>query len=156
MENNRNCECQPLRVALFPGSFNPFTIGHESIVRRALTLCDRLLIAVGYNRDKGVSADVEKRVETIRRIFESEPRVDVAAYSGLTVDFARETGATFMIRGVRSSTDFEYELNLADINREISGLETVLLPATPALGFVSSSMVRELDANGYDTSRFIP
>lgn len=144
-----------IRTGLFAGSFNPFTIGHKSIVERTLAICDRVVVAVGYNPAKPAE-DAEKRVEAIRRIFAGEPRVEAELYSGLTVDFARKCGAHFMVRGVRGVNDFEYERNLAEVNLRISGIETLLMPALPELSFVSSSMVRELAANGYDVSRFLP
>lgn len=143
------------RTALYPGSFNPFTVGHKSIVERTLTMCDRVLVAVGCNPDKPDS-DASARVAEIKRIFANDPRVDAVLYSGLTVDLARECGADFMVRGVRGTADYEYERNLAEVNLRISGIETLLMPALPELSFVSSSMVRELRANGYDVSRFLP
>ena len=144
------------RTALFAGSFNPFTIGHESVVRRALCLCDRLVIAIGHNIGKESSADIPERVRRIADVFRDEPRISVGEYTGLTVDFARSIGADFMVRGVRSVADYEYERNLADVNLSISGIETVFLPALPQLSFVSSSMVRELQANGHDVSQYLP
>lgn len=139
---------------LFAGSFNPFTKGHLSIVSRALSFADRIVVAVGVNpgkEDEGIANLAE-----IRRIFEDNPRVDVVEYSGLTVEFARAAGADALLRGVRSVKDYEYELGLADTNRDISGLETILLPAEPALSFVSSSMVRELRTHGVDVGRYLP
>ncbi len=145
-----------IRTAVFPGSFNPFTIGHKSIVERGLALFDRVIIAVGYNEHKAPGSDIKARVREIGRVFEGNPAVSVEAYRGLTVDFMKEKGATAILRGVRNITDFEYERNLADINREIAGAETVILIADPGYGFVSSSMVRELESFGYDTTRFRP
>lgn len=144
-----------VRTALFPGSFNPFTVGHKSIVERALLICDRLIIAIGVNPEKG-NADVERRIAEIQRIFRDDERVEVAAYTGLTVEFARRAGASFMVRGVRNAQDFDYERNLADINRDISGMETIFIPTLPEMGFISSSMVRELDSNGIDTGKYLP
>lgn len=146
---------QRYRKALFAGSFRPFTIGHKSIVERTLKLCDSLIIGVGCNPDKPAE-DINRRVDDIREIFAGDPRVEVEAYSGLTVDYARRQGVGFMVRGVRSVSDFEYERNLAEVNLRISGIETVLLTALPELSFVSSSTVRELEANGYDVSEFLP
>lgn len=146
---------QKYRTALFAGSFNPFTIGHKSIVERTLAICDHVVVAVGYNQAKPAT-DAEKRLESIKRIFADEPRVEAALYSGLTVDFARECGADFMVRGVRGVSDFEYERNLAEVNLRISGIETLLMPALPELSFISSSNVRELAANGYDITKFLP
>lgn len=143
-------------TALFPGSFDPFTIGHLSIVERAAPLFDRIIIAVGENSFKKNSADVAVRVNSIRKAVEHIDNVEVISYAGLTVNACKEYGARFMLRGVRSVTDFEYERNLADINRRIAGIETVLLFALPEHASVSSSVVRELDSFGYDTSSFLP
>lgn len=146
---------QRSKTALFAGSFNPFTIGHKSIVDRTLQFCDRIVIGIGYNPAK-TGDNPEARMAEIARIYADAPRVSVECYTGLTVDFARRCGADFMVRGVRGCTDFEYERNLAETNLRISGIETVLLPALPELSFVSSSMVRELAANGRDISEFLP
>ena len=147
---------QQLPVILFPGSFDPFTIGHKSLVDRALPLCGRLIIAIGHNASKPGAESVEDRIEAIRRIYRDEPRVEVTAYTGLTVDACRELGATWMLRGVRTVADFEYERNLADINRDLSGIDTLILFTLPGMASVSSSMVRELASHGHDVSRFIP
>lgn len=145
-----------MRTAIFPGSFDPFTIGHKDITDRALSIFDRIIIGVGFNENKSSSTDVKERVETIENVYKSDPRVSVEAYKGLTVDFARQNDARYIIRGLREVKDFEYERNLADTNAAISEIETVFLVARPELGFVSSSMVRELARNGFDISRFIP
>lgn len=149
-----------MRIALFAGSFNPFTIGHASIVERALGLFDRVIIAIGVNAEKASSGAAEKRLHTIERLYADQIEggsIQVCSYSNrLTADLAFELGAKWLIRGVRSVRDFEYERDLADINRRISGIETVLLPALPELGAVSSSVVRELAAYGRDVSEFLP
>ena len=146
-----------MRIAVFPGSFDPFTIGHKDIADRALRMFDLLIIGIGYNINKpGISSILEDRVKAIEKVFEGNDRIKVKAYSGLTVDFAKSHGAEFIVRGLREVKDFEYERNLADTNSAISDIETVFLTARPDLGFISSSMVRELKANGYDTSRFLP
>ena len=145
-----------MRKAVFPGSFDPFTIGHKDIADRALRIFDHLIIGVGYNINKAAAGSVARRVREIEAIFSSDARVTVEAYTGLTVDFARRHGAGFIVRGLREVKDFEYERNLSDTNAAISDIETVFLTARPELGFVSSSMVRELIANGYDASRFLP
>lgn len=144
------------RIALFPGSFDPFTIGHKSLVDRALPLFDRIVIAVGENSGKSSASPAEARVEEIARLFAAEPRITVTAYSGLTVDACRRAGARWLLRGVRSLSDFEYEKNLADINRRISGIETVLLYTLPEYAPISSSVVRELARYGYDVDSFLP
>lgn len=143
------------RIALFPGSFNPFTIGHADIVERGLELFDRIIIAVGINTAKCNESNNEL-LETIRRIYADEPRVEVAAYSGLTVDFAKLKSARFILRGVRSMKDFEYERDMAQINSQLSGIESVLLFSRPELAAVSSSVVRELKRFGHDISKFLP
>lgn len=146
-----------LRVALFPGSFNPFTLGHKSVVDRVLPLFDRVVIAVGYNEAKGGDgAGAGDRAEAIRRVYRDNPSVEVITYSGLTVDACRRCGARFMVRGVRSVADFEYERSLADINRDIAGIETLLLYTLPCYASVSSSAVRELSRYGCDVSRYLP
>lgn len=144
------------RVALFPGTFDPFTIGHQSIVERGLELFDRVVVAIGVNGEKHSAASAEDRAQAILDIFADEPRVSVMSYTGLTVAAAETVGARFMLRGVRSVADYEYERQLADINRELSGIETVMLYALPELAVVSSSMVRELRRYGRDISRFLP
>lgn len=145
------------RVALFPGSFRPFTLGHSSIVERGLSLFDRIVIAVGFNRDKDPDElEVEETVRTIAALYAGEPRVEVMSYSGLTVDAAAACGAQFLLRGVRSVKDFEYERDLADVNRKLSGIETVLFYSLPELSALSSSIVRELKSYGVDTSEFLP
>ncbi len=144
------------RTAFFAGSFNPFTLGHLDIAHRALQIVDHLVIGVGFNCAKTSCDSVDARVEHIRRIFAYEPRVEVLAYEGLTVEAARRAGAGILLRGVRSNADFEYERNLSDVNREIAGMETMILISDPRYAFISSSMVRELRDNGYDVARFLP
>ena len=144
-----------MKTGVFVGSFNPFTIGHESIVRRSLALFDKLVIGVGVNTAKEDN-EGESRVGRIARLYTDEPRVEVRSYTDLTVDFARREGAQFIVKGVRSVKDFEYEREQADINRRLSGLETILLFAEPGMEAVSSSLVRELQRFGRDVSEFLP
>jgi pantetheine-phosphate adenylyltransferase len=145
-----------MRKAIFPGTFDPFTLGHHSIVKRTLGFMDEVIIGIGYNDQKHCLLPIEKRLETIRKVYADEPRVKVLAYSGLTVDFAQEQGAGFMVRGIRSVKDFEYEESIADINRKLSGIETIFLFTEPELSAVSSSVVRELLRYGKDVSAFLP
>lgn len=158
-----------MRIAVFPGSFDPFTIGHADIVRRGLQLFDRIVVAVGFNAQKTAAderhaASVDERVAAIARIYKDEPRVKVVSYSCLTVDLAAQEGAHFLLRGVRSVKDFEYERDLAAVNAEIppafpaedAGLETVLLIADPRYAHISSSVVRELQAYGRDVTSYLP
>lgn len=146
-----------MRTAIFPGSFNPFTLGHADIVERALRLFDRLVIGIGYNPAKDDAArSARSRAAHIAALYRHDPRVSVRCYDGLTVDFARAEHADCIVRGVREVADFEYERRMADVNSEISPVETVLLAANPRLAFLSSSVVRELEYHGYDVSRFLP
>lgn len=144
------------RIAFFAGTFDPFTIGHQSIVERALTLFDRVVIGLGINSQKIENEDTQSRIEDIRSIYGNDPRIEVEAYTDLTWQAARRCGCTHLLRGVRSVIDFEYERNLADANRNLSGLETVILYTLPELSFVSSSLVRDLQRHGEDVSEFLP
>lgn len=144
------------RVALFAGSFDPFTIGHHRIVQRALNMFDTVVVAVGHNMGKDTMFPTEKRVADIRALYKDDNRVQVLAYSGLTVDFAKSIGAACLLRGVRSVKDFEYERDLADINLRLSGMETLFLVSEPQYAAISSSVVRELLAYGKDVSAFMP
>ena len=143
-----------MRKALFAGSFNPFTIGHEDIVKRGLELFDEVVIAIGDNQDK-LSADINERLQTLRALYKNEPRVCVEVYHSLTVDYAREIGACALLRGVRSMIDFEYEHQMADANRALTGIETVVLFTRPELSHISSSLVRDLKRHGADVTAFV-
>lgn len=145
-----------MNTGLFVGSFDPFTIGHDSIVRRALPLFDRLIIGIGVNEGKRRSATAEERKREIELIYTGESRVKVMTYTGLTADLAKAVGAHYIIKGVRSVRDFESEREQADINRRLTGVETLLLFAEPQLGSVSSSVVRELAHFGKDVSDLLP
>ena len=145
-----------MKKAIFPGTFDPFTIGHFSVVKRALTFMDEIIIGIGVNDSKRTWFPTERRVEMIRALYADKPRISVEAYSGLTVDFARERGAGFIIRGIRTVHDFEYEETIADINRKLAGVETILLFTEPELTSISSTIVRELLPYGKDVSAFLP
>jgi len=147
------------RTGVIVGTFDPFTIGHASVVRRALPLFDRLVIGVvGDNVQKPHITPAEQRLQAIANLYAGEPRISVRPYYGLAVDFARSVGARFIVKGVRSAKDFEYEREQADINRLITGgeVETLLLYSEPHLSSISSSMVRELQHFGQDVSPFLP
>ena len=145
------------RKALFAGSFNPFTIGHQSLVDRGLELFDKIVVAVGISATKPVTqAEIADRLEPIRQLYAGDDRVEVISYAGLTVDAAQSHGCQFLLRGIRNAIDLEYERQLADINRRISGLETVMLLTLPELSAVSSSTVRELQRYGRDVDEFLP
>ena len=145
-----------IRKAFFPGSFDPFTIGHLSLVNRALALVDEVIIGVGVNESKNSLLSVSRRVAYIEQVFKEEKRVRVVKYNGLTVEAARNEGADFMLRGLRNSHDFEYEREIAETNRMLEGIETILLFSEPALAHISSSMVRELSRFGRNIDNYIP
>ncbi|MBQ9559664.1 MAG: pantetheine-phosphate adenylyltransferase [Bacteroidaceae bacterium] len=146
-----------IKAALFPGSFDPFTRGHADIVSRGLRLFDHVMIAVGYNEQKKGWIPVEERVRALREMYKEEPRVSVVQYNTLTVDFARERGIHFILRGLRTHKDYEYELGMADVNRRLNpGIETVVLFSEPDLANISSSVVRELAHFGHDIQEFLP
>ncbi len=142
--------------AIFPGTFDPFTVGHASIVRRALTFVDEIVIGIGINENKNTHFPIDRREEMIRHYYESEPRVSVQSYDCLTIDFARQVDANLIIRGIRTVKDFEYEETIADINRKLTGIETILLFTEPELTCVSSTIVRELLSYKKDVSQFLP
>jgi len=144
------------KIALFPGTFDPFTIGHLSLIERGLKLVDEIVIAIGINPNKKTFYSLEQRMETISKLFQDNPHVSVRSYTGITVDFAQEVGARFILRGIRSVNDFEYEKNIADVNRQLSGIETFVLFTEPEHTHISSSIVRELLSYEKDVSMFIP
>lgn len=145
-----------MKRAIFPGTFDPFTIGHYSVVKRALTFMDEIIIGIGINDSKRTWFPTEKRVEMVKKLYADEPRVRVEAYDNLTVDFAIQHDAGFIIRGIRTVRDFEYEETIADINRKLAGIETILLFTEPELTSVSSTIVRELLHYGKDVTPFLP
>ena len=146
-----------MKTGVFVGSFNPFTIGHDSIVRRVLPLFDRLVIGVvGDNVHKPDMPSAEQRMQAIRDIYTDEQRVEVKPYHGLAMDFAKAEGALYIIKGVRSVSDFEYEQWQADFNRRLGGIETILLYTEPELASISSSALRELQHFGVDINPYLP
>ena len=145
-----------MSTAIFPGTFDPFTIGHDALVRRALNIVDELYIAIGINTEKRTMLSLEERMERIATLYKDEPRIHVVSYEGLTTDFAQSIGAQFIVRGVRSAIDFEYERNIADVNRMLTGIDTLLLISEPQYAAISSSMVRELAHFGKDIRSYLP
>lgn len=146
-------------VALFPGSFDPLTRGHEDVVRRSLTFVERVVVAVAHqpSESKAHLFPVDRRLELIREVFEGEPRVDVESFSGLAVEFARARGAAIVVRGLRSAGDFEYESRMARMNRQLAAeVDTVYLAADPRHVYLSASLVREVFRLGGDVSPFVP
>lgn len=145
------------KIAVFPGSFDPFTVGHEEIVMRGLKIFDKIIVAVGVNATKKGFLDIDTRLKLIRKTFAGNPRIDVQAFSGLTVNYCREVGASFIIRGLRTSADFEFERAVGQINKAMdAGVETVFLLTSPERTFISSTIVRDIYMNGGDVSKFLP
>ena len=145
------------KIAIFPGSFDPFTIGHESVIRRFLPLFDEIIIAIGANTTKQAYFSMEKRMDMIRKIFRDNMQIKVTSYSGLTVDFCKKSGAQYLLRGLRTSADFEYERAIAQINKAMyPELESVFLLTLPEHTPINSSIVREIIRYGGDASQFVP
>ncbi len=145
------------KIALFPGSFDPFTIGHYSLVKRALSIFDEIIIAIGINTTKDNYSDIDDRKKNIEKIFEEEnERIKVIVYKDLTADIVEKEKATCILRGIRNATDYEYEKNIADIHRELFNIETVFLFADLKYAHISSSMIRELERYGKNTSELRP
>jgi pantetheine-phosphate adenylyltransferase len=144
------------KIAVFPGSFDPITIGHTNIVERALPLFDAIVIGVGSNSQKKYMFELDKRKKWLEKIFASEKKISVQAYSGLTIDFCKKNNAKFILRGLRSSADFEYERFIAQANQAMSGIETVFLLSKPEYSAISSTVIRDVIRNGGDASKFLP
>jgi len=146
------------KVALFPGSFDPFTVGHEAVVKRSLKIFDEIIIAVGANESKkGGFFSLESRMKMINKVFEGEPRVKVDQYDGLTVDFCRAKGAGFLLRGLRTAADFEYERAIAQVNKAMApDIESVFLLTAPEHTPINSTIVKDILRHGGDASKFVP
>lgn len=144
------------KTALFAGSFDPFTKGHYALLKRALTMFDRIVVGIGINSGKKCMFSIEERVAMIEKAFADEARIEVKVYDCLTMDFAKEIGADVLLRGVRSVKDFEYEREIADMNLRFGGIDTVLLISEPEHSSISSSVVRELMKYGKDVSALLP
>lgn len=145
------------KTAIFPGSFDPFTIGHESIVRRALSMFDKIIIMVGFNANKKSFFSLENRVKWIKQVFQNEKKIDVQVHEGLTVDFCKEVGAKYILRGLRTSSDFEYERAIAQINKKMHPeIETVFLLTLPEHTPVNATIIRDIVFHGGDASMFLP
>lgn len=143
-------------IAVFPGTFDPITIGHVSIVERALPLFDRIVVGMGVNRSKSTLFSVEQREIWIREAFAAHAKVEVIAFEGLTVDLCKRVGAGFILRGIRNSTDHGYERSIALMNRALANVETIFLPAAAEHAHISSTIVRELYVNKADVSTLVP
>ena len=145
-----------MKRAIFPGTFDPFTIGHYSIVMRGLNIFDEIIIGIGTNQSKKTLFSVEKRIEMIQQAVAGVRRIKVQAYNSLTIDFAKEVDAEFALRGLRSVGDFEYERTIGDTNRILTGLETVILFTESAYSHISSTVARDLISYGKDIAEFLP
>jgi pantetheine-phosphate adenylyltransferase len=145
-----------MKRAIFPGSFDPITLGHYDIIQRGISLFDELVIAIGENAEKKYMFPLEQRMHFITEAFRGEPRIRVATYRGLTVHFCREVGAGFILRGLRNPADFEFEKAIAHTNRKLSEIETVFLLTSSGKSFISSSIVRDVIRNGGDYTCLVP
>lgn len=145
-----------MKQALFPGTFDPFTLGHASLIERGLQLFDKIIIAIGSNIDKKSMFTVEERINHLKLCYNNEPRVEICTYDELTATFAKRIDIKFIIRGIRTLGDFEYERLLADINKKISGIETICLFSEPELSCIQSNVVRDLLKHNQDAKGFVP
>ena len=145
------------KIAIFPGSFAPFTVGHQSIVDRALPLFDKIIISIGINSEKNQYFSIEERMDWIEAIYGNNPKIEVKRYEGLTVDFCKKENANYILRGLRDSHDFKFEKNIAQMNKELnSTIETIFIITPPEISHISSSIIRDIIKNGGDISKFIP
>jgi pantetheine-phosphate adenylyltransferase len=145
------------KIAIFPGSFDPITIGHVDVVSRALPLFEQIIIAIGTNSQKNSLYSLEQRTRWIEKVFKDEPRVKVDHYEGLTINYCVQKNAQFIVRGIRSAADFEYEKTIAQLNQEmVSNIETILILTSPQLSMISSTIVREIIKGKGDVSKFVP
>lgn len=146
-----------MKTAIFPGSFDPFTIGHESIVKRALPIFDKIIVMIGFNANKKSFFPLDKRLKWINQVFENEKKIQVRVHQGLTVDFCKEVGAKYILRGLRTSSDFEYERAIAQVNKKMHPeIETVFLLTLPEHTPVNATIIRDIVFHGGDASMFLP
>jgi len=145
-----------MRRAVFPGSFDPLTLGHKDIIDRALPLFDEIIIAIGTNSSKKYMFDLEKRKDFIKKTYKDEPKIKVDTYKGLTIDYCKEIDSDFILRGLRNPADFEFEKAIAHTNRKMSQIETVFLLTSADTSYISSSIVRDILQNKGDVSLFVP
>ncbi len=145
------------KIAVFPGSFSPFTIGHQSIIDRALPLFDKIIIAIGINSDKNQYFSIEERMQWIKDVYSGNTNISVKFYEGLTVDFCKKEDANFILRGLRDAHDFKFEKNIAQMNQSLNNnIETIFLVTPPTISHISSTIIRDIIKNGGDVSQFIP
>jgi pantetheine-phosphate adenylyltransferase len=145
------------KIAVFPGSFDPVTIGHESIIRRSLPLFDELIVAIGVNSNKNYFFPLEKRLHWIKQVFANEPKIKVTSFSGLTVDYCKNNNAAYILRGIRTAADFEFEKAIAQMNKAMAPeIETVFILPVAELSAINSTIIRDIVRNGGDASAFVP
>ena len=145
------------KIAIFPGSFSPFTVGHQSIVERALPLFDKIIISIGINTEKPQYFSLDDRIRWIKDVYNNNPKIDVKQYEGLTVDFCKKEAANFILRGLRDSHDFKFEKNIAQMNNGLNpDIDTIFIITPPELSHISSSLIRDIIKNGGDVNKFIP
>lgn len=145
-----------MKKAVFPGSFDPITLGHQDIISRALPLFDEIVIAIGINDDKKYMFTLEERLQFIKDTFKNEPKITVTTYKGLTIDYCKEVNADYMLRGLRNPADFEFEKAIAQTNRKLSGIDTLFLLTSAETSYISSSIVRDVLRNGGDYTILVP
>lgn len=145
-----------MKRALFPGSFDPITLGHYDIIERAVTLFDEVIVAIGVNSDKKYMFSLEQRMDFIREAFKDEPKIKVKSYKGLTVDFCKELDIKFILRGLRNPADFEFEKAIAHTNRDLAPIETVFLLTAAKTSYIASSIVRDVIRNNGDYTKLVP
>lgn len=143
------------KIGVFPGSFDPFTKGHESVVEKAYDLFDEIIIAFGVNTSKNYLFELEKRMQHVRSIYRNSPKIKVIQYSGLTIELCKQLESNYIIRGLRNTLDFEYEKPIAELNHQLSGVETLLFYTDPKVGAISSTIIREIYKMGGDLSKFV-
>lgn len=145
------------KTAIFPGSFSPFTIGHQSIVDRALPLFDKIIISIGINSEKNQYFSIEERLQWIKDVYGNNPKIEIKFYEGLTVDFCKKENANYILRGLRDSHDFKFEKGIAQMNKDLNKeIETIFIITPPEISHISSSIIRDIIKNGGDVSKFIP
>lgn len=146
-----------MKIAVFPGSFDPITIGHVDIVKRSIPLFDKIIVAIGVNTQKKYLFSLEQRTEWIKDVFKDYPSIEVSSYNGLTINYCKEIGAQYLLRGIRSASDFEYEKTIAHLNHTMeSEIETILMLSPPEYSSISSTIVREIILGKGDVSKFVP
>ena len=145
------------KIAVFPGSFSPFTIGHQAIVERGLLIFDKIIIAIGENNEKKHFFSINDRIQWIQNVYLKHPKIKVKSYKGLTVDFCKKEDANFILRGLRNSNDFKFERHIAQTNKQLNNeIETIFLMTPPELSHISSTIIRDIIKNGGDVSQFLP